>query len=122
MCPVCKRKVFAQDEPHHTNSDSDSDTDDTTPLMNPNHRNIRSGGTFENQTENPFQRAARSVSQQAEGVNLVTASDHHSINGDLESSDDNSNDDPTRSLIPAQNDDTAFSRNMRGGEDHSPMV
>lgn len=82
--------MFAQDEPHHANSDSESDTDDTTPLINSGNRNSGSGGTFEEQAENPFQRAARSASQQAEGVNLVTASDHHSINGELDASDDSS--------------------------------
>lgn len=82
VCPVCKRKVFAQDEVvQQHDSDSDSDTDDTTPLVNPNSRPA-GGGTFDHQTENPFQRAARSVSLQEEGVNFVTASDRHSINGD----------------------------------------
>jgi len=107
VCPVCKRKVFAQDEPHHSNSDSDSETDDTTPLMNPGNRTSRGGGTFEHQSENPFQRAARSVSQQAEGVNLVTASDHHSINGEVDSGDDSSSDGSTAGLIRADGD-TAF--------------
>lgn len=118
VCPVCKRKVFAQDEPHHTNSDSESDTDDTTPLVNPN-RTSRGGGTFETQTENPFQRAARSVSQQADGVNLVTASDHHSINGEVDNSDDSSNDGSTTGLINnAEDEDTAFSQTTQ--EDPTP--
>lgn len=80
VCPVCKRKVFAQDETPYP-SDSDSDTDDRTPLVNPSSRNTQ-GGTFVEQTENPFQRAARSVSQQGDEVNFVTASGHHSINGE----------------------------------------
>lgn len=75
--------------PQH-DSDSDSDTDDTTPLVNPNNRPA-GGGTFEEQSENPFQRAARSVSQDEGGVNFVTASDRHSINGEVaDSSDDSS--------------------------------
>lgn len=65
MCPVCKRKVFAHDEQPVPDSDSDSDADDTTPLINPVNRNTH--GTFTTQNENPFQRAARSVSQITEG-------------------------------------------------------
>lgn len=83
VCPICKRKVFAHDEPHHE-SDSDSDTDDTTPLLRSGSR-VTTGGTFEVQNENPIQRAARSVSQQSGAANFVTASDHHSINGDRQS-------------------------------------
>ncbi|XP_018575694.1 E3 ubiquitin-protein ligase RNF13-like isoform X1 [Anoplophora glabripennis] len=83
VCPICKRKVFAHDEPQH-DSDSDSDADDTTPLINSNNRGTQ-GGTFENQTENPLQRAARSISQQSGAATFVTASDHHSINGDYQS-------------------------------------
>ncbi|XP_030746717.1 E3 ubiquitin-protein ligase RNF13-like [Sitophilus oryzae] len=80
VCPICKRKVFAQNEPQ-VDSDSDSDTDDTTPLIRAGNRGTQ-GGTFEVQNENPIQRAARSVSQQSGAGNFVTASDHHSINGD----------------------------------------
>lgn len=84
VCPVCKRKVFAHDEQPVPDSDSDSYADDTTPLINPVTRNH---GTFAPQNENPFQRAARSVSQvtdgeigyQNEGM-FVTASGDHSIN------------------------------------------
>lgn len=66
MCPICKRKVFAHDEQPIPDSDSDSDADDTTPLVNPANRNPFSHGTFARQNENPFQRAARSVSQLGE--------------------------------------------------------
>lgn len=90
VCPVCKRKVFAQHESHHSNSDSDSDADDTTPLMNSSNQMSHSGGTFDYQSENPFQRAARSASQHADGVNLVTASGHHSINGEIEAGSEDS--------------------------------
>lgn len=66
VCPICKRKVFAHDEtPFADTDDSDSDTDDTTPLVNPTDNSTR-GGTFEPQSENPFQRAARSISQQSQ--------------------------------------------------------
>lgn len=82
VCPICKRKVFAQDEPHDT--DSDSDTDDSTPLLNSGNRGTQ-GGTFQQQDQNPIQRAVRSISQQSGAANFVTASDHHSINGDYQS-------------------------------------
>ncbi|XP_063918395.1 E3 ubiquitin-protein ligase RNF13-like isoform X2 [Zophobas morio] len=83
VCPICKRKVFAHDEPQH-DSDSDTDADDTTPLINSSNRGTQ-GGTFQPQSENPIQRAVRSISQQSGAVNFVTASDHHSINGDYQS-------------------------------------
>lgn len=92
VCPICKRKVFAYDENPVPDSDSDSDADDTTPLVNPASRN--SHGTFAQQNENPFQRAARSVSQlgesdqgyQNEGM-FVTSSGNHSINAEMTDSD-----------------------------------
>ncbi|KAF5271323.1 hypothetical protein FQA39_LY08121 [Lamprigera yunnana] len=98
VCPVCKRKVFAQHEPHNS-SDSDSDTDDTTPLMNSSNQNSHNGGTFDYQSENPFQRAARSISQHGDGVNLVTASGHHSINGEIEVSEDSDNSSSNSSTV-----------------------
>lgn len=51
VCPICKRKVFARGEPRRRrrrstdDSMSDSDQDDTTPLLNP--VNANSHGTFE---------------------------------------------------------------------------
>ena len=75
--------MFAHDEPQH-DSDSDTDADDTTPLINSSNRGTQ-GGTFQPQSENPIQRAVRSISQQSGAVNFVTASDHHSINGDYQS-------------------------------------
>ncbi|KAK3929030.1 E3 ubiquitin-protein ligase RNF13 [Frankliniella fusca] len=51
VCPVCKRKVFAQDE-RVSDSDSDSDADDTTPLVRPGSQGTQ-GGTFVNSTGNP---------------------------------------------------------------------
>lgn len=81
VCPICKRKVFAHDE-QQQESDSDSDTDnDTTPLINSNNRGTQ-GGTFTHENENPLQRTIRSISQQSGAGNFVTASDHHSINGE----------------------------------------
>lgn len=50
VCPVCKRKVFARDEPRRRrrrstdDSMSDSDNDDTRPLLN--HDQSNSHGTF----------------------------------------------------------------------------
>ncbi|CAH0557484.1 unnamed protein product [Brassicogethes aeneus] len=81
VCPICKRKVFAHDESHH-DSDSDSEADDTTPLLNPTTNRGTQGGTFDQPHENPIQRAVRSISQQSGAANFVTASDHHSINGE----------------------------------------
>ncbi|KAG5869554.1 hypothetical protein JTB14_002299 [Gonioctena quinquepunctata] len=94
VCPICKRKVFAQNEPYCDSDDSDSDTDDTTPLINSNNRGTQ-GGTFQQQSENPIQRAARSISQQSGVANFVTASDHHShsINGDYQTANDSTDSD-----------------------------
>ncbi|XP_065163288.1 E3 ubiquitin-protein ligase RNF13 isoform X2 [Atheta coriaria] len=33
VCPVCKRRVFAQDETRYSDSENDTDSDDTTPLL-----------------------------------------------------------------------------------------
>ncbi|XP_026291798.1 E3 ubiquitin-protein ligase RNF13 isoform X2 [Frankliniella occidentalis] len=52
VCPVCKRKVFAQDE-RVSDSDSDSDADDTTPLMRPGSQGTQ-GGTFVRSAGNPI--------------------------------------------------------------------
>lgn len=61
--------MFARDETPFTDSDdSDSDADDTTPLVNPTENNTTRGGTFEPQSENPFLRAARSISQQSQVI------------------------------------------------------
>lgn len=53
VCPVCKRKVFARGEPRgrarrsSDDSTTDSDADDTTPLLNPvDHTNHNNHGTF----------------------------------------------------------------------------
>ncbi|XP_015587780.1 E3 ubiquitin-protein ligase RNF13 [Cephus cinctus] len=57
VCPVCKRKVFAADE-HVSDSESDTDADDSTPLIRDGHPGTQ-GGTFTPQRENPFSRARR---------------------------------------------------------------
>ncbi|KAJ8687155.1 hypothetical protein QAD02_022949 [Eretmocerus hayati] len=54
VCPVCKRKVFAADERVETDSESDSDADDSTPLIRNSAGPGTQGGTFETQRENPF--------------------------------------------------------------------
>ncbi|XP_011496985.1 PREDICTED: E3 ubiquitin-protein ligase RNF13-like isoform X2 [Ceratosolen solmsi marchali] len=56
VCPVCKRKVFAADERIETDSESDSDVDDSTPLIRDGTRSGTQGGTFAHQPENPFWR------------------------------------------------------------------
>lgn len=51
VCPVCKRKVFAADEVGRggmSDTESDSDVDDTTPLMRQISRRATQGGTFTN--------------------------------------------------------------------------
>ncbi|XP_035429503.2 E3 ubiquitin-protein ligase RNF13 isoform X1 [Spodoptera frugiperda] len=53
VCPVCKRRVFAAGERRRLHTDSD-DTD-TEPLLNDN--TATQGGTFEEQSVNPFVRA-----------------------------------------------------------------
>ncbi|XP_008544822.1 E3 ubiquitin-protein ligase RNF13 [Microplitis demolitor] len=72
VCPVCKRKVFAADERIITDSESDSDADDSTPLIRDGHQGTQ-GGTFTPQRENPFTRALRS--QQRRHSNSSNSSD-----------------------------------------------
>lgn len=50
VCPVCKRKVFAEDE-HVSDTESDTDTDDTTPLLRQGSYGTQ-GGTFTQQGRN----------------------------------------------------------------------
>ncbi|OAD47015.1 E3 ubiquitin-protein ligase RNF13 [Eufriesea mexicana] len=79
VCPVCKRQVFAADEQVVTD-ESDSDADDTTPLIREGYQGTQ-GGTFSSQRENPFNRARRSQSRQQDVV-------HSSNNSDSEQSFD----------------------------------
>ncbi|XP_041974674.1 E3 ubiquitin-protein ligase RNF13 isoform X2 [Aricia agestis] len=53
VCPVCKRRVFAAGERRRANTDSDTDTE---PLVAD--APATQGGTFDEQTVNPFVRAA----------------------------------------------------------------
>lgn len=62
VCPVCKRKVFAADEQVVTD-ESDSDADDTTPLIRDGHQGTQ-GGTFTRHRENPISRARRLQARQ----------------------------------------------------------
>lgn len=66
VCPVCKRKVFAADEVARggmSDTESDSDVDDTTPLMRQISRHVTQGGTFTNFAENPLQRPPPSIAR-----------------------------------------------------------
>ncbi|XP_017773958.1 PREDICTED: E3 ubiquitin-protein ligase RNF13-like [Nicrophorus vespilloides] len=79
-CPVCKRKVFVNDEVPYSDTDSDTDSDDRTPLLTgvANGRTVTQGGTFSDLVPSHF-----FLNQsQAEPANFVTASDRHSINGE----------------------------------------
>lgn len=113
VCPVCKRKVFAHDEQPVADSDSDSDADDTSPLITNTIRNTH--GTFARQNENPFQRAARSVSQIQEGEQgyqnegmFVTASGDHSINTEAPENDSSSysSTQTDAAVVPSTSDNT----------------
>ncbi|KAL0895329.1 hypothetical protein ABMA27_011471 [Loxostege sticticalis] len=63
VCPVCKRRVLAAGEREaRANRDSD-DSDDTEPLLDAEPQQQTQGGTFSEQRENPFSRAARLMSR-----------------------------------------------------------
>lgn len=93
VCPICKRSVWGRDEVRIDSDTDESETDDRSPLLNSSN-NVTQGGTFQEQRENHFQRILRSVSQAsgAAAANFVTASDHHSINGDYISINSTSSD------------------------------
>lgn len=74
VCPVCKRKVFAEGE-HVSETESESDADDTTPLIQPSSYGTQ-GGTFMPQRENPFQRAARRQQRSGSSSSSSTAGDN----------------------------------------------
>ncbi|KAK1126607.1 hypothetical protein K0M31_004236 [Melipona bicolor] len=76
VCPVCKRKVFAADEQVVTD-ESDSDADDTTPLIREGHQGTQ-GGTFSRQRENPFSRA-RSQTRRSETIHSSSSSDSEEL-------------------------------------------
>ncbi|XP_063222691.1 E3 ubiquitin-protein ligase RNF13 [Bacillus rossius redtenbacheri] len=75
VCPVCKRRVFAHDE-HVSDTDSDSEADDTTPLVRSESGGTQ-GGTFQPQRENPFTRASNE--QAAQSVSSVSSSESEHI-------------------------------------------
>lgn len=77
VCPVCKRKVFAADEQVVTD-ESDSDADDTTPLIREGHQGTQ-GGTFSRQRENPFSRARRSETRQRDMIHSSSSSDSEEL-------------------------------------------
>lgn len=71
--------------------------------MNSGNRGTQ-GGTFQQQYQSPLDRAARSISQQSGAANLVTASDHHSINGDYQSFNSTSSTTSNDSLISSEHE------------------
>ncbi|XP_076246979.1 E3 ubiquitin-protein ligase RNF13 isoform X2 [Calliopsis andreniformis] len=75
VCPVCKRKVFAADEQVVTD-ESDSDADDTTPLIRDGDQGTQ-GGTFMRQRDNPFNRFNSNPSDSEES--FVTPEDSSSM-------------------------------------------
>lgn len=88
VCPVCKRKVFAADEVARggmSDTDSDSDADDTTPLMRQISRRVTQGGTFTNFAENPLQRPAEPVARRHSVSSLSSLSnDGHGTGGGIQ--------------------------------------
>ncbi|XP_012284933.1 E3 ubiquitin-protein ligase RNF13 isoform X2 [Orussus abietinus] len=78
VCPVCKRKVFAADERVITDSESDSDIDDSTPLIRDGHPGTQ-GGTFTPQRENPFTRARRSRDRQPSNISNSSSESQTSL-------------------------------------------
>jgi len=63
VCPMCKRRVFARDERVTSDSDSSSDIDDRTPLLNSSQ--VNHGGTFNQRQSNNLVRQGRSQSLSA---------------------------------------------------------
>lgn len=107
VCPVCKRRVFTAGERRGAlrGRDSDSDSDDTEPLLAESggaDDNTTQGGTFDEQRENPFVRAMRRIrarrgrdASTAEVAPVTEASD------DINPNEDSGNLSDTRPLIPA---------------------
>lgn len=78
VCPVCKRKVFAANEQVVTD-ESDSDADDTTPLIRGGHQGTQ-GGTFTRSyrrylRDNVFVPAPSSPTQQQDMIHSSSSSD-----------------------------------------------
>ncbi|XP_078039090.1 E3 ubiquitin-protein ligase RNF167 isoform X2 [Augochlora pura] len=93
VCPVCKRKVFAANEQVFTD-ESDSDADDTTPLIRDGHQGTQ-GGTFTRSyerlvRENILERSSRSPTQQQQQQQQDT--NHSTSSSDTEHYYDTSED------------------------------
>lgn len=74
FCPICKRKVFAKGEKKTTNqrrlrsSESDSEDEDTAPLLTQNNRS-GNHGTFENVNTNTVANLDEEISSDDENGN-----------------------------------------------------
>ncbi|KAJ0181448.1 hypothetical protein K1T71_003533 [Dendrolimus kikuchii] len=103
VCPVCKRRVFTAGE--RRRPDSDSDSDDTEPLLpeggERDHAAATQGGTFEQQSENPFSRAARFMARlRARARDESSAEATPAPQGNVEVNDnEENNSEDTRRLI-----------------------
>ncbi|CAG9782692.1 unnamed protein product [Diatraea saccharalis] len=67
VCPVCKRRVLTVGEREPRAARDSDDSDDTDPLLDDRDPAPTQGGTFEQQRENPFQRAARMMARRLRG-------------------------------------------------------
>ncbi|KAJ2944011.1 hypothetical protein O0L34_g8336 [Tuta absoluta] len=99
VCPVCKRKVFAAGE-RRRRASSGSDTDDTEPLVTATP--ATQGGTFDEQSENPFRRAERFMRERLlrRTGNAEEASQDTSVETSNENNDENGNDDTQPLITP----------------------
>ncbi|XP_034233470.1 E3 ubiquitin-protein ligase RNF13 isoform X2 [Thrips palmi] len=79
VCPVCKRKVFAQDE-RMSDSDSDTDADDTTPLVRGGPQGTQ-GGTFDRPTGNAILSSTASPSLFGSSYSSIASSSTSSRSG-----------------------------------------
>lgn len=79
VCPVCKRKVFAQDE-RVSDSDSDTDADDTTPLVRAGSQGTQ-GGTFDRPSGNAILSSTASPSLFGSSYSSITSSSTSSSRG-----------------------------------------
>ncbi|XP_049887827.1 E3 ubiquitin-protein ligase RNF13 isoform X2 [Pectinophora gossypiella] len=115
VCPVCKRKVFAAGERRRHD---DSDSDDTEPLVS--EPPTTQGGTFEEQSENPFRRAERLVARMRQARLLrrqpppseeAPAEDNDQMNS--ENNEDNQSSRDTQPLLSAQSERPRRARRTR---------
>lgn len=95
VCPVCKRRVLAAGE--RPPSDLDSDTE---PLVDAPRQPPTEGGTFQEQSENPFVRAARFIAR-VRAVEVGANTDPEIAQQTEENEqEDNSESQDTRPLLP----------------------